>query len=70
MPSTEGDRIIVRREPLTEKQCPSCGKLFPALARQMYCSIRCANRASYHRHIERRRADRRERYWRQKGERT
>ena len=55
-------RTIVRREPLLDKTCPICGKAFAGLGRQTFCSVACANRASYRRHAERRRAERRERY--------
>ena len=59
-------RAIVRREPLVDKTCPICGRAFTGLGRQTFCSVACANRASYRRHAERRRAERRERYRRGK----
>ena len=59
-------RTIVRREPLMDKTCPICGREFTGLGRQTFCSIACANRASYRRHAERRRTERRERYRRGK----
>ena len=54
------ERVIVRREPLVEKVCPMCGKTFMGLARQMYCSRLCQNRADYQRHAEQRRQHKRE----------
>jgi hypothetical protein len=59
---------IVRRDPLFDKTCPTCGRTFAGLKRQTYCSINCANKASYWRHAERRRAERRTKYRRQKQE--
>jgi hypothetical protein len=59
-------RITLRRDPLEEKGCPTCGKTFAGLRRAIYCSLNCRNRASYHRHLERRRTDRRARYAREK----
>ena len=61
-------RTIVRREPLMDKTCPICGTAFTGLGRQTFCSLACANRASYRRHAERRRAERRERYRRTKAQ--
>ena len=53
---------VVRREPLFEKTCPSCDSVFEGLRRQFYCSVNCANRASYARHAEKRLAEKREQY--------
>lgn len=64
---TERERVIVRREPLLDKVCLVCGKAFVGLTRQKHCSRQCANRASYQRYIDKRRAERRERYRRQKA---
>ena len=44
------------------KTCPVCGTVFEAFAKQTYDSKLCANRASYARHAEKRRAEKRERY--------
>jgi hypothetical protein len=56
------ERIIIRREPVVEKTCPICGRVFPALNRQTYCTVNCANKASYQRNLEKRKATRRRRY--------
>jgi hypothetical protein len=45
-----------------EKTCPVCSKVFEAFAKQTYDSKLCANRASYARHAEKRRAEKREQY--------
>ena len=58
----ERERVIVRREPVEDKTCPVCGRKFEGLRRQRYCSVNCANRASYARHAEKRRAEKREQY--------
>jgi len=60
----ERERIIVRREPVEDKTCPICERSFEGLRRQRYCSVNCANRASYARHAEKRRAEKREQYQR------
>ena len=62
MSERERERVIVRREPLMDKTCLVCRRPFAGLARQLYCSVRCTNRASYQRHADKRRAERRERY--------
>ena len=64
----ERERIIVRHEPVEDKMCPVCGRNFEGLKRQRYCSINCANRASYARHAEKRRAEKREKYRRKQAE--
>ena len=58
--------MIVRREPLVEKTCPVCRRVFKGLSRQRYCSRSCQKRADYQRHADRRREDARERYQRDK----
>ena len=65
------DRVIVRREPVEDKTCPVCGRTFEGLRRQTYCSVNCANRASYARHAAKRRAEKRQQYRRkqEKGQR-
>jgi tRNA(Ile2) C34 agmatinyltransferase TiaS len=45
-----------------EKTCPICGTVFQAFAKQTYDTKLCANRASYARHAEKRRAEKREKY--------
>jgi hypothetical protein len=62
------ERVIVRREPVEDKACPVCERSFEGLRRQRYCSVNCANRASYARHAEQRRATKREQYHRQELE--
>ena len=57
---------VVRREPLVEKQCPICGRVFEGLSRQRYDTSACQKRADYQRHVEQRRAYQRERYRRKK----
>ena len=66
----ETERVIIRREPVEEKVCPSCGKTFTGLKRATYCSPTCVSRAYYHRHREARQAARRARYAREKGQGT
>ena len=51
-----------------EKTCPICGTIFQAFAKQAYDTKLCANRASYARHAEKRRAEKREKYQRKAGE--
>jgi uncharacterized Zn finger protein (UPF0148 family) len=63
------ERVIVRREPLLNKTCPVCGQIFTGLARQLYCSMACNQRASYQRHAEERRATQRKRYRRKRNQR-
>lgn len=64
MDEVAGERVttVIRREPLLEKTCPVCQQQFLGLGRQRYCSVGCANRASYRRHADKRCAERRERY--------
>ncbi|MBI4491726.1 MAG: hypothetical protein HY690_02920 [Chloroflexi bacterium] len=51
---------------------PSAGttrpKAFLGLSRQRYCSMPCGKRASYWRHADKRRAEKREQYHRRKGQ--
>ena len=60
------ERITIRREVVQDKSCPVCGRIFEGLRRQKYCSVNCANRASYARHADKRRAEKREQYQRRK----
>jgi hypothetical protein len=64
------ERVIVRREPLTEKVCPACGRTFLGRSLQRYDTSACQKRADYHRHAAERRAYQRERYRRRRGRRT
>ena len=65
----ESERIITlqRRLKLTERTCAACGEEFQGWGVQRYCSKRCARRADYHRHPEKRRATRRAYYRRSKA---
>lgn len=56
------ERLIIRVAPTTARPCAACGKVFEAIERQLYCSRACRQRADYNRHIEKRRAARRESY--------
>ncbi len=49
----------IRHEPLEEKTCPVCDSSFVGIGRKTFCSVRCANKASYRRHAERRREEKR-----------
>jgi hypothetical protein len=51
-----------RRIPLSEKTCPVCEKRFMGAKLAKFCSQACKLKASYQRHAEERRAERRERY--------
>lgn len=57
---------IVRRLPVEKKTCPQCGKKFEGVETRLYCSASCRRKASYIRHAEEYRQERRERYRRQK----
>ncbi len=63
-----GERVITveRRLKLTERTCAVCGRTFEGWGRAHFCSRRCQNRWDYGQHAEQRRAERRERYRRQK----
>ena len=52
----------------TRAKLPVCGTVFQAFAKQTYDTKLCANRASYARHAEKRRAEKRDRYRRQRQE--
>jgi hypothetical protein len=67
---SERTKIIVRREPLVDKVCPVCGTSFVGLGRRRYCSRACAARADYHRHLDARRAAKREREGRRRAKRA
>jgi hypothetical protein len=67
MPEAPQERIITRRELVYEKTCPECGTTFLGLSRQVYHDNDCAQRAAYKRNAEKRRAEARERYQRQKA---
>lgn len=57
--------IVTRREKIFDKECAFCGTPFQGLARRKYCSQLCGVKASYRRHAEERRAERRARYRKQ-----
>ncbi len=59
---TEAARALAGLRKKEIKVCPICGTEFEGLKRTVYCCTSCANKASYRRHAEERRADRRERY--------
>ena len=67
---SQPERVITlqRRLKLTERTCAACGMGFQGWGVQRYCSKRCARRADYHRHPEKRRATRRAYYRRNKAE--
>jgi hypothetical protein len=54
--------VTERHIPLTEKTCPVCEKRFMGAKLAKFCSQACKLKASYQRHAEARRAERRERY--------
>jgi hypothetical protein len=58
----------IRHLPVEERRCPVCGTTFPGPRVRRYCSPVCSRRADYAKHIEKRRASRRERYRKQKLE--
>ncbi len=57
---------VTKRITLEKKVCPQCGKEFEGAKVARFCSKTCANKASYRRHAEAIRKDRRERYRSQK----
>jgi hypothetical protein len=59
------ETTVTRREPLHRKVCPVCGTQFVGIGRRRYCATSCVQRASYARHADDRRRERRERYRRQ-----
>ena len=65
-----GERVIIveRRLQLTERTCAVCGRTFEGWGRARFCSRTCQNRWDYGQHAEQRRAERRERYWRQRDQ--
>ena len=62
----ERTTIVIRHEALGDRVCSVCGRAFVGIGRCRYCSLNCANRASYWRHAEKRRAEKREFYRRRK----
>jgi len=68
MESSSIGRSLAALRKTREKTCPVCGKVFEAFAKQAYDSKSCANKASYARHAEKRRAEQREAYRRRIGE--
>jgi tRNA(Ile2) C34 agmatinyltransferase TiaS len=68
MESSNIGRSLAALRKTREKTCPICGKVFEAFAKQAYDSKGCANKASYARHIEKRRAEQREAYRRRTEE--
>jgi hypothetical protein len=67
-PLTERIVTVTRRLPLTTKVCPVCGQTFTGPRWRRYDARACARRADYARHADRRRAARREKYQREKGQ--
>jgi len=59
-------RALAARRRRVSRICVVCGTEFVGTVRALYCSRACASRANYAKHAERRRAERREHYWRQK----
>ena len=53
---------FVRRLPLIEKQCATCGRAFIGTKKGAYCSQACKSRANYLKHAEKRRRHRVEKY--------
>lgn len=68
MDDSEVGRRLASLRKTREKTCPVCGTVFQAFAKQTYDTKLCANRASYARHAEKRRAEKRETYRRQRQE--
>ncbi len=58
---------LERRLPLFEKTCPVCEKRFEGIRKAQYCSVNCANKASYARNREARNARRVQKYHASKG---
>lgn len=56
----------LRHVVVEEKPCPICGTIFAGPPVRRYCSTACSKRADYLKHVEKRRANRRERYRQQK----
>jgi len=63
--------VFVRQQRvrLTPRTCAWCGRAFQGWGRQRFCSPTCRRTWDYYAHAETRRANRRERYRRQKGRR-
>ena len=61
-------RELAALRKIREKTCPVCGTVFHAFAKQAFDTKLCANRASYARHAEKRRAEKREQYHRKHQE--
>lgn len=64
MDDSRAGRHLAALRKTREKTCPVCGTVFDAFAKQTYDTKLCANRASYARHAEKRRAEKREQYHR------
>lgn len=64
MEASQSGRQLAAMRKIREKTCPVCGTVFQAFAKQAYDTKLCANKASYARHIEKRRAEQREKYHR------
>jgi len=68
MATRKGKRVkeiavsFVRRLPLIEKQCATCGRTFTGTKKSAYCSQACKSRANYLKHAEQRRQHRVEKY--------
>jgi hypothetical protein len=62
MDDSRAGRHLASLRKTREKTCPVCGTVFEAFAKQTYDSKLCANRASYARHAEKRRAEKRAEY--------
>ena len=67
---TEVARLIAAQRRVGPITCVVCGAVVTGTARRRYCSIRCQQKAAYYRHLDKRRADNRERYRRKKAERA
>ena len=61
MENTRAGRHLASLRRTRVKTCPVCGVTFEAFGKRLYDSINCANRASYARHAEKRRAEKRDR---------
>lgn len=68
MDSTTPGRELAAMRKTREKTCPICGTVFQAFAKQTYDTKLCANKASYARHAEKRRAEKRVEYRRRRVE--
>lgn len=66
--NSEAAAQIARLRKREDRACEVCGKVAAMLKRQRYCSDACSLRADYQRHAEQRRANRRARYRRAKGD--